>query len=522
MGKYIKNTIKCLILYTVASYIFAAPVRIHAEELVAIQPIHITNDKSNVQITWSMVEGCDKYEVSVLDSLQGQIEVTISENTAVFIADPEESYQIKVIAWMVDQCVAESSTIEIKIPANISQIQTTKVSKKCVYLAWSEDSNANYYEIRRKKKESKDYKILKVTKKNDFYDKTIKDDQTYIYKIVPIYQQDDTILIYGEAKKYTFKNTEIVDTSNARYTYEEYEADVKQLQMKYSQYCTTSVIGKTEDNRNLYKVEIGNPNAKKHLFVVSNLHAREYMTSLLCMKQIEYYLENYNKSIAGGKPVDLLETMSIVYIPMANPDGTTIAQEGMEGIRSKKLRKKLYSMMGKTKPTKWKANVNGVDLNRNFGVGFKTIKSKKAGPLGYGGSSKLSENETKAIVKILNTYSKNKHKIIAIINYHAAGKVIFRGCATSVNKNTSFVTKKMYSCAHKVTGYRNADTIYTDDTASGDFRSYHMRSLNIPGITIEIGKGKTPVPYKEFASVWKKNKTLIIEEVKMLCDLHKT
>ncbi len=163
------------------------------------------------------------------------------------------------------------------------------------------------------------------------------------------------------------------------------------------------------------------------------------------MEQMEYYLENYNKTIAGCKPVDLLETMSIVYIPMANPDGTTIAQEGIAGIHSKNLRKKLYSLIGKTKPEKWKANANGVDLNRNFGVGFKKNKSKKAGPMGYSGSSKVSENETKAIVKILNTYSEKKHKIVAIINYHAAGKVIFRGCDTSLNKNICLVTKKMYS-----------------------------------------------------------------------------
>ncbi len=43
-----------------------------------------------------------------------------------------------------------------------------------------------------------------------------------------------------------------------------------------------------------------------------------------------------------------------------------------------------------------------------------------------------------------------------------------------------------------------------------------MSYLNIPGITIEIGKGKIPVPYKEFASVWEKNKLLIMKEVKML------
>ncbi len=79
---------------------------------------------------------------------------------------------------MGNQCVAESSVIEITIPSAINKIQTTKISNKCVYLVWSKDSNTNFYEIRRKKKGSDGYKLLKVTKKNNFYDKTIKENQT--------------------------------------------------------------------------------------------------------------------------------------------------------------------------------------------------------------------------------------------------------------------------------------------------------------------------------------------------------
>ncbi len=41
------------------------------------------------------VEWCDKYEVRVLDSLEGQIEVTISDNTAVFLSDPESLTRLK-------------------------------------------------------------------------------------------------------------------------------------------------------------------------------------------------------------------------------------------------------------------------------------------------------------------------------------------------------------------------------------------------------------------------------------------
>ncbi|MFA9465074.1 MAG: M14 family zinc carboxypeptidase [Velocimicrobium sp.] len=511
----IKKTRVWIIIYIFICCFYTVPVTIQAEELFDVQKIDIANTKNTVKINWNEVKACDEYEVIVLDSSEEKVEVVLSENSAVFDGKAEESYQIKIMTWKNKELMGEGVSIEIRIPGKIKTIQTTSVSKKCVHLVWNRDKYANYYEVRRKRKGLDGYEVLKVTKRNDFYDKRIKDNQAYVYEVVPLFKGSDSILLYGKAKKYSFNNKEIVDTSNARYTYKEYEADVKQLQMKYSQYCATSVIGKTVDNRNLYKIELGNPDATKHLLVVANLHAREYMTSLLCMKQIEYYLEHYNKSIAGCKPIDLLDTMSIIYIPMANPDGVTLVQEGISGIDSDKLRKKLYAMMGTTSAADWKANANGVDLNRNFKVGFGKGNRKKAGAAGYAGKYALSENETKAIAQVIKKLNKNKHTIVAIVNYHAAGEIIFSSVPTSASKSISLLTKKMNSCAREVTGYGNAETV-NKATATGDFRSYHMRVFRIPGITLEIGKGKTPVPYSEFASIWKKNKLLIMEEVKVI------
>ena len=87
-------------------------------------------------------------------------------------------------------------------------------------------------------------------------------------------------------------NAAIVSGGKKNYSYKELKTDLKQLQKKYRDHCQVNVIGKTADKRNLYEVVIGNPNAKKHLLVIGNLHAREHMTVQLCMKQIEYYLNN--------------------------------------------------------------------------------------------------------------------------------------------------------------------------------------------------------------------------------------
>ena len=61
----------------------------------------------------------------------------------------------------------------------------------------------------------------------------------------------------------------------------------------------TSVQG-----RAIYDFAIGNPDAEESLLVVSTLHAREYICSAVLMKELEYYLENYNGTIGGVKPAN--------------------------------------------------------------------------------------------------------------------------------------------------------------------------------------------------------------------------
>lgn len=304
-------------------------------------------------------------------------------------------------------------------------------------------------------------------------------------------------------------NAAIVSGGKQNYSYKELKTDLKQLQKKYKDHCKVNVIGKTADKRNLYEVVIGNPNAKKHLLVIGNLHAREHMTTQLCMKQIEYYMSNYNKKINGKKVSNTLNKVAVHYVPSCNPDGTAISQKGFNSIRNKGLRKGLKRMGGSS--SRWKANARGVDLNRNWNIAFK--KSGKKGASGYRGSKAASEKEVKALVKWINRIEKTG-KAVGVVSYHSTGSILYGRCASRATKKVRNTTTRMYKLAKSLTGYHLMPT-ESIAVARGCSREYFLYKRNIPCITIEVGVGTAPLSGGEFKSIWNKNKNLVIREAQL-------
>lgn len=63
------------------------------------------------------------------------------------------------------------------------------------------------------------------------------------------------------------------------------------------------------------------------------IHAREYMTPLLMMKQLETALNFYDTGHYDNTALsDLFQQVAVHMIPMSNPDGVTLAQSGLNGI----------------------------------------------------------------------------------------------------------------------------------------------------------------------------------------------
>ena len=373
---------------------------------------------------------------------------------------------------------------ENQIPSKVNNLHTTSQSQKNVLVEWDESEYAVSYKVYRKTG-SGSYKQLTTTEENFYEDPTIVYGKNYRYKIVPVNKED----VEGEAASTAFSNKQAVNISKKKYTYKQMKQDLQELKNKYSNYCEMRVIGTSVKGRNLYDFAIGNPEAEYSLLVVSTLHAREYICSAIMMKEIEYYLQNYNKFIGGISPAKVLEDMQIHYVVMANPDGVTISQ---------------------TKHPRWKSNARGVDLNRNFPAKKFEVGGKK-GAEGYSGKKALSEPESKAVAELTKQLKKNQY-LCGVVNYHAMGRIIYGSCT---KKSLAKDTKKMYQIAQKETGYRRA---YESSRKSpgGQYREYVMYEQNIPSITIEVGSRIAPCPYWEYESEFKKNKMVVLKIAKAL------
>jgi g-D-glutamyl-meso-diaminopimelate peptidase len=132
---------------------------------------------------------------------------------------------------------------------------------------------------------------------------------------------------------------DVVDTEKAEYTYAEMVEDLSLLKKRYGDKMSYETIGTSLDGRSIYAVTLGNPNAENQIIISAGIHAREYMTPMLVMKQIEFYLSNYDTGSYGGIPFsELFEKYALCILPMCNPDGITLVQNGVEALNSPQLR----------------------------------------------------------------------------------------------------------------------------------------------------------------------------------------
>lgn len=296
---------------------------------------------------------------------------------------------------------------------------------------------------------------------------------------------------------------DIVDVSKALYTYEEMVGDIDQFKEYYADKLTVDIIGKSVLGKDIYGIILGNPHAQKKVLIHGSIHAREYMTTQLVMKQIEYYLQNYNvESFKGKEFQNIFDKVAIYYIPMVNPDGVTLSQLGLDGITDNNLKENLLAMNGGNQDfSQWKANIKGVDLNLNFdGKWDETGGNKVAGPLNYKGARPESEPESKALAD----YTR-EHDFDATVSYHAKGSIIFwyfYQSGDNLNRDKAIAKELAHLTGYSLVSPRRSKG------SSGGYKDWHVLEYGRPGFTIEIGSAKSICPLKidEFPEIWERNR----------------
>ncbi|MCI5751295.1 MAG: hypothetical protein MR038_02270 [Oscillospiraceae bacterium] len=312
------------------------------------------------------------------------------------------------------------------------------------------------------------------------------------------------------------RRTNIVKTSPAPYTYDDMSEDIEKLAKRYPELIEYGIIGVTADSRNIYDIVMGDPGADKQIVIQASCHAREYMTSLLVMEQLEYCLNGYYTDEYNGVLFkDLFDEYAIHIVPMLNPDGVTISQLGIDGINDETIREALPEMYenavenGYTDYTeeryyqRWKANALGVDLNNNFNGRWETLNGAES-PAGwsYKGEYPESEAESAAITSLIRGLSNP----LTVVSYHATGSVLW----WDYGQTGEFMERctEQAELISSLTGYPLNP--YSKSSAGGlsDWIIAEYYGDIVPE-TIEIGKGEAPMKMSEYRDIWKRNKDVI-------------
>lgn len=444
-------------------------------------------DKRTVRLSWKKVSGAEYYTIY---HRQGGAWIKIcstkklKKNLTLQLYGVNEYYRIKAFDRSGSE-VGILGSMKVCMPRPASGLHTTVTSPTKVSLGWSASAGANCYKIYMKTGKGT-YKYRKTAKKPQA-ELAIKKNTDYRFKVVPVFS-GTAGKINGKPAVCSLSSRNVVSMDHQKYSYSEMVSDIRGLARKYHDYVTYRSVGKSWQGREIYDVVLGNPDAKNTVLVVSTIHAREYAATVICMKQLEYYLQNYNKTVDGKKPSKVFQNCNVHYVMMANPDGVVISQ---------------------TKNSRWKANGRGVNLNYNFPYDFRVWGSVRDNS--YSGAGAASEKETQAIISL--TKHLNKKADLSVVNYHAMGNIVFGGYGGR-NRTLGAKINQMYRTARNTTGYSDASGY--SGASYGNYRDYLMFSLGIPSITIEVGSVPCPLPQSSYASIFERNKLVLLREAALM------
>jgi hypothetical protein len=248
---------------------------------------------------------------------------------------------------------------------------------------------------------------------------------------------------------------------------------------KYPDLITVENIGTTWENRPILlatiSLHVAYANLKPALLYTGTAHAREWIGHELAIDFIDHILSNYQNN---PEIIETLTYNTLYIVPCLNPDGFEYSR-------------KHFSFWRKNRRNNGDGTF-GVDLNRNFSVGY--TKSTNTSGNTYGGPHPFSEPETLAIKKFVDTHG----NITIALDYHSQGNVFFP--AHKFNHESEIEGTDMNTlCANmnyhinKISGRKYGINRGKPPTKliSGSGREYYYEK-GILAIVVEVGTRNIP------------------------------
>lgn len=252
----------------------------------------------------------------------------------------------------------------------------------------------------------------------------------------------------------------------------------------------TGIVGESELGQAIPYIFVGNKNGNYGI-VQGAIHAREHLTALLVVCLAKHLVKNSQLRLDGG----------IYFIPMVNPDGVRLCQEGVGFVTDKERKSNLLAINGSADFSLWKANADGVDLNVNFdakwGEGAQNEFYKSA--QNYVGKAPFSAAETRALAEFTE-----RIKPCFTLSYHLKGEEVYWEFGQTSHRRAR--DKRYAEAIGKYTGY----SVVEPQGSVGGYKDWCIEKLGIPAYTIEVGSDKFshPFPYDQLSTIVRQNEDL--------------
>ncbi len=280
------------------------------------------------------------------------------------------------------------------------------------------------------------------------------------------------------------------------------------LSLADGEFSRARVFGKSLCGKKLVSLEVGQ--MKSPVLFVGGTHGMEWASVLTVVRLACECLSSINEQ----RPLYGIDFQAeflkngAVFVPLLNPDGYDIHR--LNELSAAAQRWDFKTNFNPNDTRYWQANGRGVDLNHNFPAGFykarKSVRElgiTRPGPTRYGGMFPLSEPETRAAVMLCEMLRPR-----SLYTLHSQGEEIYWYYGNKTPSYSKYVALTLASLC----GYEVCEPASVASHAG--FKDWFINRFGRPGFTIELGKGKNPLPYSDFEDIWSKiSRTLFVASI---------
>jgi hypothetical protein len=263
------------------------------------------------------------------------------------------------------------------------------------------------------------------------------------------------------------------------YTYDQMMNEAKELEEKYKDILTTGSIGKSVEGRELLLIKLGK--GEKRILLCGAHHAREYISSSYLMKMAEEYAAACTDSGKYGNynVKDILDKVTLYMVPMVNPDGVNLVNQGIAAVSNQEA----IAAMKMVNPSyrEWKANINGVDLNRQYPAYWDEKYDNVGVPASenFKGTAPATEPEVKAMMRLTE---ETGFELAA--SFHTKGNAVY--WADSGTAHLILQAKGIADRLSSLTGYDLMPVSKDPSVYGAGYENWFRQEFKRPAFCIEL------------------------------------